>query len=79
MNIVAGRQPVIEALNAGTPVERIYILRGTHGEPIDAIKRLARQKNILCSEAEKHVIDKLSRDTNTQGVVAIIGTKDTPT
>jgi 23S rRNA (guanosine2251-2'-O)-methyltransferase len=76
MNIIAGRKPVIEALNAGTPVEKIYILRGTHGEPIDTIKRLARQKNILCSEADKHVIEKFSRDTNSQGVVAIVGTKE---
>jgi 23S rRNA (guanosine2251-2'-O)-methyltransferase len=76
MNIIAGRKPVIEALNAGTPVEKIYILRGTHGEAIDTIKRLARQKNILCSEADKHVVDKFSRDTNSQGVVAIVGTKE---
>jgi len=76
MNIIAGRKPVIEALNAGTPIERIYILQGTHGEPLDSIKRLARQKNILCSEADKHVIDKFSRDTSSQGVVAIVGTKE---
>ena len=76
MNVITGRKPVIEALNAGTPVEKIYILRGTHGEPIDTIKRLARQKNILCSEADKHVIEKFSRDTNSQGVVAIVGTKE---
>jgi 23S rRNA (guanosine2251-2'-O)-methyltransferase len=76
MNVITGRKPVIEALNAGTAVERIYILRGTHGEPIDTIKRLARQRNILCSEADKHVIEKFSRDTNSQGVVAIVGTKE---
>jgi 23S rRNA (guanosine2251-2'-O)-methyltransferase len=76
MNIIAGRKPVIEALNAGTPVEKIYILRGAHGEPLDTIRQLARQKNILCTDADKHLIEKLSRDTNTQGVVAVIGTKE---
>ncbi len=76
MNIIAGRKPVIEALNAGMPIEKIYILRGTHGDPLDTIKRLARQKNIPCSEADKHIIDKFSRDTNSQGVVAIVGTKE---
>ena len=76
MNIIIGRKPVIEALNAGMPVERIYILRGTHGEPIDTIRQLARQKNIVCSEADKHVIDKFSRDTTSQGVVAVVGTKE---
>lgn len=76
MNIIAGRKPVIEALNAGTPVEKIYILRGAHGEPLDTIRQLARQKNILCTDADKHLIEKLSRDTNTQGVVAVIGSKE---
>lgn len=76
MNIIAGRKPVIEALNAGTPVEKIYILNGAQGEPLDTIRRLARQKNILCTDADKHLIEKLSRDTNTQGVVAVIGTKE---
>jgi len=76
MNVIAGRKPVIEALNAGTPVEKIYILRGTHGEPIDAIRQLARQKNIVCSEADKNLIDKFARDTTSQGVVAIVGTKE---
>lgn len=76
MNIIAGRKPVIEALNAGIPVEKIYILRGAHGEPLDTIRQLARQKNILCTDADKHLIEKLSRDTNTQGVVAVIGTKE---
>ncbi len=76
MNIIAGRKPVIEALNAGTPVEKIYILRGAHGEPLDTIRQLARQKNILCTDADKQLIEKLSRDTNTQGVVAIVGSKE---
>ncbi len=76
MNIVAGRKPVIEALNAGMPIEKIYILRGTHGDPIDAIRNLARQKNILCSDVDKHLIDKFSRETHSQGVVAIVGTKE---
>ncbi|MGA9406882.1 MAG: 23S rRNA (guanosine(2251)-2'-O)-methyltransferase RlmB [Bacteroidota bacterium] len=76
MNIVAGRKPVIEAMNAGMPIEKIYILRGTHGDPIDAIRSLARQKNILCSDADKQLIDKLSRNTSSQGVVAIVGVKE---
>jgi 23S rRNA (guanosine2251-2'-O)-methyltransferase len=76
MNIIAGRKPVIEALNAGTPVEKICILRGAHGEPLDTIRQLARQKNIPCTDVDKHVIEKLSRDTNAQGVVAVVGTKE---
>ncbi|MGA7160348.1 MAG: 23S rRNA (guanosine(2251)-2'-O)-methyltransferase RlmB [Bacteroidota bacterium] len=76
MNVVVGRKPVIEALNAGMPIEKIYILRGTHGEPIDMIRSLARQKNILCADADKHLIEKLSRTASSQGVVAVVGVKE---
>jgi 23S rRNA (guanosine2251-2'-O)-methyltransferase len=76
MNIIAGRKPVIEALNAGTPVEKIFILRGAHGEPLNMIRQLARQKNIPCTDADKHLIDTFSSDAKTQGVVAIVGTKE---
>jgi len=76
MNIIVGRKPVIEALNAGTLIEKIYLLRGVHGDPIDAIRQLARQKNILCAESERPAFEKLSRDANTQGVLAIVGIKE---
>ena len=76
MNIIVGRKPVIEALNAGTLIEKIYLLRGVHGDPIDAIRQLARQKNILCAESERPAFEKLSRDANAQGVLAIVGIKE---
>jgi 23S rRNA (guanosine2251-2'-O)-methyltransferase len=76
MNIIVGRKPVIEALNAGALIEKIYLLRGVHGDPIDAIRQLARQKNILCAESERPAFEKFSRDANTQGVLAIVGIKE---
>ena len=76
MNIIAGRKPVIEALNAGADIEQIYILRGTHGEPLDAIRERARHKKIPCTDAEKQLIEKLAPGTNTQGVVAVVTSKE---
>ena len=76
MNVITGRKPVIEALNAGMPIEKIYILRGAHGEPLDEIRRLARLKNITCADADKHIIEKHSHAANIQGVVAIVTAKE---
>lgn len=76
MNVIVGRKPIIEALNAGTLIEKIYFLRGIHGDPIDTIRRLAREKNILCVDADRPSFGKLSHDANTQGVIAIVGTKE---
>jgi 23S rRNA (guanosine2251-2'-O)-methyltransferase len=76
MNIIVGRKPVLEALNAGVLIEKIYILRGVHGDPIDAIRQLARKRNIFCAETDRSPFERLSRDTNSQGVVAIAGIKE---
>lgn len=76
MNVIVGRKPIIEALNAGMLIEKIYFLHGIHGDPIDTIRQLARKRNILCAEADRPSFDKLSLETNTQGVIAIVGTKE---
>ena len=76
MNTIAGRKPVIEALNAGSLIERIYVLRGTHGDSIATIRRLARQRNIPCTDAEKQQFDKLAPGIHAQGVAAIVGVKE---
>ncbi|HTX18499.1 MAG TPA: 23S rRNA (guanosine(2251)-2'-O)-methyltransferase RlmB [Bacteroidota bacterium] len=76
MTIIGGRKPVLEALNSGVLIERIYLLRGVHGGSVDAIRQLARSKNVLVTEAEKASFDKLSHGTNSQGVVALVGEKE---
>ena len=42
MNIIAGRQPVTEALKGGTLIEKIVILFGVKGPPIEKIKQLRK-------------------------------------
>ncbi|MDE3057716.1 MAG: 23S rRNA (guanosine(2251)-2'-O)-methyltransferase RlmB [Bacteroidota bacterium] len=75
MNFIAGRNPIIEALKAGTLIEKIYIVRGTHGEPINTIRRLARMKNVPCAEVPQELLDQLFQNAQTQGVLAVIGEK----
>ena len=40
-DIIAGRQPVMEALRAGTLLEKVVILFGVKGDQIDKIKAMA--------------------------------------
>lgn len=75
MNFIVGRQPIIEALHSETLIEKILIANGAHGEPIAAIRQLARTKNILCSDVPSEHLTKHSR-ANTQGVLAILGEKE---
>jgi 23S rRNA (guanosine2251-2'-O)-methyltransferase len=73
---IAGRNPVIEALRSGTAVEKIVVLYGVRGSAIERIKELARQNRVPLVEVNKQKFRELVNDTTTQGVVALVGTKE---
>lgn len=70
--IIAGRQPVMEALKAGMPVEKVIFLRGVHGTIVDEIKRVARTRGIPLTEATRMEFRELASDATTQGVIALV-------
>ena len=76
VKIIAGRNPVIEALKAGTIIEKIVILAGVKGEAIEKIKAMAKRDRVPCAEVGKQKFRELVSDTTTQGVVAVVGTKE---
>jgi 23S rRNA (guanosine2251-2'-O)-methyltransferase len=69
-NVLTGRKPVMEALRAGRPLERILILRGTHGSTIEEIRRLAEQRGITILDSEKLHFREFTPEALTQGVIA---------
>lgn len=76
MNLISGRKPVLEALKANTPIDKLLIAQNSHGETVDEILKLARQKNIPFKFTPGDQIAKTAQSTMTQGVVAFIGTKE---
>ena len=74
-SIIAGRKPVIEALKAGTRIEQIVFLVGVQGRVIDDIRALAERKNVQVTHVNKQQFRELATDATTQGVVAIVPTK----
>ncbi|HLX11266.1 MAG TPA: 23S rRNA (guanosine(2251)-2'-O)-methyltransferase RlmB, partial [Bacteroidota bacterium] len=74
-DIIAGRQPVMEALRAGRMIEKIVILFGVKGNQIEKIKGMAKSAHVPVVEVGKQRFRDLVSDTTTQGVVAIVGTK----
>jgi 23S rRNA (guanosine2251-2'-O)-methyltransferase len=70
--VIAGRQPVMEALRAGTQIERVVFLKGVHGTIIDEIKSLALKNNVRVDEIARQEFRDLASDATTQGVVALV-------
>ncbi len=76
MNIIAGRKPVLEALKSNSPIDKVMISSNAHGDVIDDIVKLLRQKNIPFKFSPADQIAKTARDQNTQGVLAFVGSKE---
>jgi 23S rRNA (guanosine2251-2'-O)-methyltransferase len=76
MSLIIGRNPVIEALKSGRPIEKILILHGSHGKPVDTIRALARERRIQCIEVNKQKFRDLTKSDSSQGVAAMIPVKE---
>ncbi len=68
-NIIVGRNPVLEALKAGSGVDRILIYRNAVGEILKEIKTLALQLNIPVQFVPAQKLDSLTNIQH-QGIVA---------
>ena len=64
-----GRKPILEALESGAAMEKIFLLRSATGSEINTIKTLARNLNIPISQVPVEKLDGLTRAQH-QGVVA---------
>jgi 23S rRNA (guanosine2251-2'-O)-methyltransferase len=76
MNLISGRKPVLEALKSNAPLDKVLISTNAHGEIVDEIVKLLRQKNIPFKFSPADQIAKTARDQNTQGILAFAGTKE---
>lgn len=73
--LIAGRQPVLEALRSDTPLEKIYVLFGIHGGALQQIEQLARRRGVPVKQIDKQRFLELSGGVNAQGVFAIAASK----
>jgi 23S rRNA (guanosine2251-2'-O)-methyltransferase len=71
MNLIIGRKPVLEALNADEEIEQVYILYGQKGGIVDAIMVAAKKRGIKCNQIPLERFKSLTPDKNAQGVIAL--------
>ena len=67
--LLVGRKPVMEALQQGTGIEKVFLLRSASGPEINAIKQLCKENNIPISQVPVEKLDSMTK-TQHQGVVA---------
>ncbi len=69
LEVVAGRNPVVEVLSGERDVERIFIADGSEGS-VSKIVALAREQGIIVDFVPKEKIDAMAPGVKHQGVVA---------
>jgi len=75
MNIITGIHAVREALESGRAIDRISIARGRHGERVEDLVRLARQRDVPVRFEDRAQVDRLAGTREHQGVVALAAAK----
>lgn len=68
---VIGRQPVIEALQSGKELERIFLLKNASGDVIQELRREAQLKQIPVNTVPIEKLNSITR-ANHQGVIAVM-------
>lgn len=67
--LIIGRQPLVEALETGRPIDKILMQKNISGDAIAGIRQLAREKNIPIQMVPQEKLHSLTR-ANHQGVIA---------
>ena len=74
--IIEGRNAVIEALRAGTAIDKIYLLKGETDKTLGHIASKARSTGIVVVDADKRKLDAMSRTHSHQGVIALAAVRE---
>lgn len=74
--LVEGRNAVIEALRAGRPIDKVYILKGDRDATLGHIASKARQAGAVVVDADRRKLDAMSVTHAHQGVIALVSVKE---
>lgn len=69
---VEGRNSVLELLESGKDINKIFITRGEKHGSINKIIAKAREKKVIIVEKDKRQMDEMAQNQNYQGVIAIV-------
>ncbi len=69
---VEGRNAVLELLESGKDINKIYIAKGEKHGSINKIIAIARQKKIVIVEKDRRQLSQMAQTENFQGVIATV-------
>ena len=76
MAIIYGINPVVEALRAGRPMDRILISKGTGGGRLQEIIDSARKRGVSVRFEPRQALDRVAGTASHQGAVALSAARE---
>ena len=73
---ISGRNPVLEALKANRPINKILIAKGPQKGSVKEIYAVAREKKIPIQQVERQYLNTLTDNPSHQGVLALAASKE---
>ena len=74
--VIEGRNAVIEALRAGTAIDKIYLATGDTDSALGHIANTARANGVVVVNADRRKLDEMSRTHAHQGVIAVAAVRE---
>ena len=69
---VEGRNSVLELLQSGKDINKIFITRGERHGSINKIIAIAKERKVMVVEKDKKQMNQMAQNENYQGVIAIV-------
>lgn len=70
-NIIEGKNAVTEAIRAGRPLDKVFLVRGSTDKALAFIAASARSVGAVVTECDRRKLDAMSRTGFHQGVIAV--------
>ena len=71
-DIIVGRNSVLELLESGKDINKIFIAKGERHGSINKIIAKAKEKKVIIVEKDKRQMQEIAQTANYQGVIAIV-------
>jgi 23S rRNA (guanosine2251-2'-O)-methyltransferase len=76
LDMLEGRNPVLEAIKSGRSINKLLVARGDREGSINYIITHAKEKGIVVQEVDRSKLDSISTTHSHQGVIAYVSVKE---
>ena len=75
-NVIEGKNAVMEAIRAGRPLDKVFLVRGSGDKALAFIASSAKNAGAVVTECDRRKLDGMSKTGAHQGVIAVAAARE---